>query len=355
MAHNIEVKDGKASIAFMGDRNDIWHRLGNQMKEGQSIEEWTNEAGLNWEAELQPTYTKVDDNFIRCGNEMHVVRMDTKYPLGHVSDHYKIVQPVEIMKWFEQYVSVDPRFKLDVAGCLKSGEIIWATATFNGDIKVAGDNHVARLLMTTTFDGTGSTINKATMTRVVCNNTLDAALAGGKGGTIKTRHNTKFDPEVVSKQLGNIVQSINAYKAMGDAMVEMEMSKDVVSKYFKRLLDIPFEAKEDDISTRKLNMFEDLNQAYKATVNEGTAVDTAWCALNAVTRYVDHSRTIRTGAGCADETRFLSSQMGSGATMKEKAVTLLTTDEAFASLLKQPFKPSEKGEFDTLMKAPLRG
>jgi len=41
-------------------------------------------------------------------------------------------QPAELLDWFKQYISVDDRFQIDVAGSLKQGEIIWATATFNG-------------------------------------------------------------------------------------------------------------------------------------------------------------------------------------------------------------------------------
>ncbi len=127
---------------------------------------------------------------------------------------------------------------------------------------------------------------------------------------------------------------------MGDAMAETQMGKDVVAKYFKALLDIPFDAKSDTVSTRKLNQFQDLNRAYRSTVMEGTQPETAWTALNAVTRYVDHDRSTRGGNGNADESRFLSAQMGSGAAMKARAVELLTTDEDFRALLSKPFIPS---------------
>ena len=114
-----------------------------------------------------------------------------------MSDRFQNVQPKEILDFFEQYISVDSRFKIDAAGSLKKGEIIWATATFNGDINVAGDNHTARLLATTKFDGSGATICKGVMTRTVCNNTLTAALAERNRPVISVRHNTKFRPERV--------------------------------------------------------------------------------------------------------------------------------------------------------------
>lgn len=356
MSANIEVKDGKHSIAFLGSRKDIWHRNGQEMADGMSIDQWATEAGLDWQAELRQAYVSYNGEMIEAKG-MHVLRTDTKCALGYVSEHYKIVQPREVLDWFQRYISVDDRFKLDVAGCLKSGEIVWATATFNGEIDVAGDKHVARLLMTTAFDGTMATVNKATMTRTVCENTLNAALADGGKGVIKTRHNAKFDAVKVSEQLGDIVKSICAYKAMGDAMVKVEMKKGVVEKYFRKLLSIPYEANDSGIVTRKLNTLNDLHSAYADTVKEGTAENTAWCALNAVTRYVDHSRTVRDTGNGEGEARFLSSQIGSGATMKEQAVKLLTADDEFAELLKGRFAPSSRdqnADLKALLKQPLK-
>lgn len=350
MSHNIN------QMAFTGSRANIWHRLGNQMEANMTIDQWAKAAGLDWSAELVQAYAAYNGEMIEAKG-MHVLRTDTKCTLGYVSEHYKIVQPAEVLDWFQRYISVDDRFKLDVAGCLKSGEIVWATATFNGNIDVAGDKHVARLLMTTAFDGTMATINKATMTRVVCNNTLNAALADGGKGVVKTRHNAKFDAATVSEQLGNIVHSIGAYKAMGDAMVKVEMKKDVVEKYFRKLLSIPYEATDKGIVTRKLNTLADLHSSYADTVKEGTQDGTAWCALNAVTRYVDHSRTVRDTGNGEGEARFLSSQIGSGATMKEQAVKLLTADDEFAELLKGRFAPSTRdqdADLKALLKAPLK-
>jgi phage/plasmid-like protein (TIGR03299 family) len=226
-----------------------------------------------------------------------------------------------VLDWFDRYVKVDDRFRIDVAGSLRQGDIIWATATFNGPINAGGDSHVARLLMTTTFDGTGSTVNRATMTRVVCNNTLDAAMADRQRSLVRTRHSTKFDPAKVGSELAKVVNGFKVYQAMGDAMACVEMADKQVSDFFKSLLDIPRDAKSDDISARKMNQFLDLSHAYSATVREGTPKGTAWCALNAVTRYVDHERSTR--GGDATESRFLSAQFGSGAAMKGQAVDLL--------------------------------
>jgi phage/plasmid-like protein (TIGR03299 family) len=327
MAHNIDMTNGRANIAFVGSRADIWHRLGKQKQANESIDSWAVDAGLSHEVIKVPAIASLSGSqfdhiepakrFREVENRNFLVRSDNGHPLGYVSDRYQIVQPREILEWFDRYIAVDDRFKLDVAGSLKNGEIIWATATFNGDMKVGGDNHKARLLMTTTFDGTGSTINKGTMIRAVCNNTIDMALAD-KSATIRTRHNTKFDAAKVGRELAAIAKGFEQYKAIGDAMADVEMSKEQVSSFFKRILDVPFDAKRDDISARKSNQFGALNNAYRTSVREGAADGSVWAALQALTRYVDHDRT-----SGSDESRCLSSQFGSGAQLKEQAMGLL--------------------------------
>lgn len=332
MADNLSYSTGKAGFAFTGDRNDIWHRQGQQMTEGQPIEVWAHNAQMEWTAIKVPAIAALEgpqfdhiapsERFRRVKGRCHVVRSDNGHPLGYVSDGYQPVQPVDVLKWFDQYIHVDDNFRLDTAGVLKNGEIIWALAKYRNPIDVAGSAHSAHLLMTTTFDGTGSTINKGTMVRVVCNNTLDAAVASDKGAMVRTRHNTKFDGARVGKELAQIAQSFVQYKAMGDALALHHQSAADISNFFKGCLDIPFDAKEADISGRKMNQFRALGDAYKETVAEGTEKNTAWAALNAITRYVDHS-AVFSSKGADTEERLYKTQFGGGADLKKKAVGLL--------------------------------
>jgi phage/plasmid-like protein (TIGR03299 family) len=336
MAHNLDFSTGKAGIAFLGAREDVWHNLGQAMQPGMSVESWAKAAGLDWMAVhcdavanlAGPEFDHIEPSkrMAKVDNFNFVVRSDTGHVLGYGTDRRKEVQPAELLAWFDRYISVDDRFQLDVAGSLKQGEIIWATATFRDALMVGGDKVQGRLLMTTAYDGSMSTINKATTTRVVCNNTLSAALVDSRC-EVRTRHNTAFDAARVGQELGRVAGGFESFKRMGDALAASEMAGIAVSKFFKTVLDIPFDPdtgkSPDDISTRKRNMFDDLRNAYSATLKEGTEPNTAWCALNAVTRYVDHDRTTRGNGVSAEEKQFTSAQFGSGAAMKAHAVQLL--------------------------------
>ena len=160
------------------------------------------------------------------------------------------------------------------------------------------------------------------MTRVVCQNTLRAAHMNAKA-LIKTRHNTKFDGRQVHRELGQIAQSFVEYKALGDAMAQTAMTRDSVQSFFATLLGVAPDAKAGDISTRTKNIAHDLAASYRRTQSErNTQRDDVWTALQAVTRYVDHDRSVR---NAANETvgRFDSGTFGSGDAMKGKAINLL--------------------------------
>lgn len=331
MAHMIDNTNGRDNIAFLGSRNDVWHRLGTEMAEGMDVAAWTKAAGLDWQAIKAQGQYYFNDHLRDAGDRSFMIRSDNGARLGDnvVSDVYVPVQPADVLAWFDQYISVDDRFMLDVAGSLKGGSIIWATAKFRDPLTVAGDQHVARILMSTTFDGSGATRNQMTTTRVVCNNTLRAAHGDRHNAVIATRHNTKFDAKAVAAELGSLAQSIATFKAIGDAMAGVYMSAAEVSAFFKLCLDIKPEDKPEDTSTRKMNQFRALSQAFTTTRRERgvapsdrqSAPIDVWTALQAITRYVDHDRVSINGD--AGEKQFLSATFGSGDALKGKAMELL--------------------------------
>ena len=331
MSHNIDFSNNRANIAYLGSRVDVWHRLGTEMEPDMTIDQWATAAGLNWQAIKVPALMDCASISPTMGvrparDRSFMVRSDTGTLLGDncVTDVYQAVQPREVLDWFQQYIGVDDRFKLDVAGSLKGGSTIWATAIFRDPVSIAGDAHRARVLMSTTFDGSGATLNQMTTTRVVCANTLRVA-HGDTDAVIRTRHNTKFDAKRVGAELAQLAQSVATYKQIGDAMAQVTITAADVSAFFKACLDIKPEEKQSDLSTRKQNQFRALTNAFATTRREreatnGSPID-VWTALQAVTRYVDHDRVSINGD--LGEKQFISANFGSGDALKGKAMALL--------------------------------
>lgn len=335
--HNLENRNGRYSFAFTGERDQIWHRLGQNVGANATRTEWEEAAGLDFEVVKAAAIVALEgeqfdhinpaNRFLPAPNRKFIVRQDNGHVLGLATDAYKIVQPREVLDWFERYITVDERFHLDAAGVLHSGEVIWATARFNGEMKVAGESHKARLLMSTSYDLSRPTINQGTTTRAVCNNTLSTAWADSRA-VIRTTHRSHFKGEQVAKELATVAKSFDTFKKMGDAMAATALAKDEVSEFFKELLEIPFDAKKEDISGRKMNQFAELSKAYTTTKRErNTNADDVWSALQAVTRYADHDRSVRNvnqdDADDVSVARFNASTFGSGNDFKGKAFNLL--------------------------------
>ncbi|HKD44684.1 MAG TPA: DUF932 domain-containing protein [Candidatus Angelobacter sp.] len=373
MSANIDTSTGKPAFAFVGAREAIWHRVGSQMRAGQSMDDWQSATGLMWEAIKAPVHTWIDGTLVEVNNLHTIYRSDTHAFLGHGSDQYTLdgVQPRDSLDFFSSYIGHDDRFRVDTAGALKGGAVIFATAVYDGEVTIGGDAHTSHLLFSTSYDQSLATTVAMTAVRVVCANTLSAAVAdSGRGKSlIKVRHSTTFDANRVGKQLAELAQSIERYKAVGDKMAATYLSDNgEMSKLYKTLLDIDPAEKWEDISSRKQNQYDALRRAYSDTVSEGTPRQTVWAALQSVTRYVDHTRTVRVtssssssdgeapsrswgssdsvarmltaddresdsrdsvarmlrqDASATDAARMFSTQFGSGAALKAKAYNLL--------------------------------
>ena len=112
MAQEIDQSNGRSSIAFVGQVP--WHGLGQELTEGQPIEVWAKEAGMDWRIKVSPVLFRDLDsvgNVLNTGGEIEtfpgrklLFRSDTRFPLSIVSDDYKIVQPIEILEFFRDLV-----------------------------------------------------------------------------------------------------------------------------------------------------------------------------------------------------------------------------------------------------------
>lgn len=331
---NIQNINGRDCFAFMGERSEIWHRKGQNMTANATRAEWDHASGHDFEMVKVPGIAAFNgDEFAHFEPEnrfqetefFFMARRDNGRIFVPVTKSYQIVQPKAIDDFGDAYVAFDPRFTKDAAGALGDGERIWSTWRFNEDLNVAGDRLISRLLLSTSYDATMATRFEATTTRVVCENTLRAAHMSDKA-VIKVTHRTAFKPDNVRRELAQIVASFDQFKAMGDAMAQLPMTRDDCAAFIRNLLDIPLDAPKKDISTRKQNIAHDLETALGVTMRERNTRDPdAWCVLNGVTRYVDHSRSVRTDGGSRDDmaARFDAATFGSGDALKGKAMALL--------------------------------
>ena len=333
MAHMIDTTTGRAAMAYAGQTP--WHGLGQALTPGATIETWTREAGLAYDVLESPVmYSTPATTDLQTWPARKVLhRSDTGAPLAVVSDSYNVVQPGQVMDFFRQLVDLGG-FQLETAGALSDGRRVWALASVGEAAPVVSSDLVKPyLLLGTSYDGTMATVAKFTAIRVVCNNTITAAVGGYSGGrvlkgeaeintgylksAVRVLHSEKFDPEAVRLQLGIVANAWEGFLVQSRQLADAPMSSDQADEFLSELL-APYHTSAKPIQDGRayrqvLALFN--GQAIGSDL-PGVA-GTRWAMLNAVTELVDHAR------GRSNNTRIESAWFGAGAALKARAVELL--------------------------------
>ena len=309
MAHEIE------SMAYVGATP--WHVLGNPLTPHRPIDVWINEAGMNWQIEAGDVLFNAgasDELRIKSFADNQVLfRSDTLAPLSVVSKRYQIVQPREVLEFYRDLVAVGG-FELETAGVLKGGRKFWALARTGQENRLKGDDRIkGYLLLATSCDGTLATTAQFTSVRVVCNNTLQVAVAH-PGGAVKVPHSTQFDPALVKQSLGIGLSAWDSF--MGDVhrlaarpVNPIEAQRFLVEVLGDTKLAIDQQPNQRGIQTVR-NLFEGKGRGSELASAQGTA----WGLVNSVTEFVDHHRKARN-----QDFRLDSAWFGQGAALKDRA------------------------------------
>ena len=318
MAHMIDTTTGNAAIAFAGQTP--WHGLGQALTPDASIETWTREAGLNYTVNESPVLFQTDATTMpeefKGRKVLH--RSDTGGALAVVSDGYRVVQPADVMGFFGKLVELGG-FQMETAGVLSHGRRVWALAKVNqGADVIEGDTVRPYVLLGTSYDGTMATVAKFTSIRVVCNNTITAALGREHGGTVRVLHSERFNPDAVRMELGIVGDNWERFLVQSRKLAGETMSKIEADAFVTALLE-PFHNSRMDLKeTRGYKRIMDLFSGQAIGADIPGVAGTRWAMLNAVTELVDHER------GRSANTRIESAWFGTGAVLKNKALELLS-------------------------------
>lgn len=318
MAHMIDTTTGTAAIAYVG--NTPWHGLGQALTPEASIETWTREAGLNYTVNESPVLfqteaTTAPEEF-KGRKVLH--RSDTGAALAVVSDGYRVVQPAEVMGFFGKLVELGG-FQMETAGVLSHGRRVWALAKVNeGADIVEGDTVRPYVLLGTSYDGTMATVAKFTSIRVVCNNTITAALNRENSGTVRVLHSERFNPDAVRLELGIVGDNWERFLVQSRKLSGETMDKIQADSFVTALLQ-PFHTSKIELNqTRGYKRIFELFNGQAIGANIPGVAGTRWAMLNAVTELVDHER------GRGNNTRMESAWFGTGAALKNRALELLS-------------------------------
>lgn len=200
MAHNIHFNEQTGKHAFFSVKEKAWHGLGQTVEEYLTSKEAIQAAGLDYEVEKRRLFTF--DREHSFGNADRIqptievpsysatLRKDNDTVLGVVGKDYQVVQNRDAFAFFDAIVGKGDGIRYETAGALGKGERIFITAKLPDYIQVGKEDLVEKyLFLTTSHDGFGAITAAFTPIRIVCNNTLNAALQNCTG-SIKIRHTT---------------------------------------------------------------------------------------------------------------------------------------------------------------------
>lgn len=309
MAHDLEMVNGKASMAYVGEKP--WHGLGTEVPADLTPEQMLDAAGLNWEVEKVPAYARVDGKQVNIGWSALVRKMDNKI-LDTVSNDWEPVQNIEAFEFFNDFIA-EGNMEMHTAGSLAGGQIVWALARIKDGFDLFGGDEVESYLHFTNFHKYGfSTDVRFTPTRVVCRNTLTLSLNTKVERMVKISHRNKFCGDDAKLMLGIAAEKLAKYKDMAQFLGTKRYTGESVMEYFKRLWPVAENAKRTEITKNAREAMAILETQPGAKFAQGSW----WQPFNAVTYMTDHL------IGRTTDNRMQSAWYGSGKNLKVKALEL---------------------------------
>lgn len=312
MAHEVEMINGVAQLAYAGDKP--WHGLGVEVRNDLTPEQMMKKAGLDWTVHEVPSFVEFNGEQIPTGQKSLIRSLDNKI-LTNVGEGWNPVQNSEAFDFFYDYVMAGD-MEMEVAGSLKEGRNVFVLAKVKESFSINGDDKVDNYLLFSNPHEYGKAIDiRMTPVRVVCNNTLTFSLQSDSKNFVKLNHRSKFDPDLVKQQMGLASEKFAKYKDMAEFLSSRRYNKESLMNFYNEVFPHTYSKGKD------VNVVEDLTKNAKAAMDvlytqpgANYAEGSWWQALNSVTYLTDHKM------GRSADSRMQSAWFGQNQARKVKAV-----------------------------------
>ena len=288
-----------SSGAFFHGRA-AWHQLGHVIEGTLPAREAFELGGALFPVEALPVHAA---NGAPIDGYRAITRTDTGAVLSVMSDSYHVVQNTALLRIAE---ALREDVEMDAVCVLAEGRKVTFTATIRGaegDV-TRGDTVRQHLVGATSHDGTVAFQVLFTPVRVVCANTLGAAIRGASDATTRRIRHTRNAgqliarlPEIIDVQRGQFTHSLEELAAMAATPCTDQQFRDYVAATFADQLRGTINAKRGDTTTARPKTLEDL-PAWESLSRkwQGAAIGadlpgvsgTYWGAYNAITEFCSH-------------------------------------------------------------------
>jgi phage/plasmid-like protein (TIGR03299 family) len=298
MAHELEINGSEVAFALRGE--PAWHGLANVLFDKDqhvTTSEMLESAKLNnWNVRLESL--AMPEGYRDTTASKLVVR-DNPFDegidvLAVVGDRYKAVQNEELFAFGDGIL--DGGATWESAGSIKGGRVVFGSLVvpreFVIDPEGANDKTVTYLLVHTSHDGSTAVQANITPVRVVCQNTLNMAIADSKQ-SFKIRHTTTVGGRIEQARqvLGLTFDHMDNFELMAKALYESAMTDAEFDKIIKNIYPEPETGSAKVAQTRYNDKVDLLQALWSESPTNTTIKNTAWGALNTLTERIDYFRT----------------------------------------------------------------
>lgn len=218
--------------------------------------------------------------------------------LGVVKDKYRTFQNEDLFDFGDTLLAGGGRW--ETAGSIKGGRVVFGSLALDHDVVLdpqgVADKIRSYLLVSSSHDGSTSIQGSITPTRVVCQNTLTAALKDATQ-TYKFRHTANAEGRIESAReaLGLAHKFMDSFEVEAQELFATAVTDDKFYEIIKAAYPMP----DEDVkgSVKKWQSKADrLFEIYQSDTVAGAGVSgTAWGAYNALTERLDWFRAPRKG------------------------------------------------------------
>ena len=321
------------TMAYYGETP--WHKLGIPVDHAMTAKEALQMASLDWTVSKKPIYVNTGmgesglPQFTTIADKMAIVRDSDGKVLGVMGDDF---QPLQNTNAFDFTEAVAGQLLYETAGSLDGGKRIWILARLPDSMSIKGDEVKKYVLLANGHDGTQVVRLLITPIRVVCNNTLTAALTSTSG--FYGRHTKNLMARVTDAQ--DALAITRKWYATFEEQANYLAGKNFAPDKIPLLLNAAFQPKllpqktsgsndiagtDLDFSTRWINTSKtvtDYITVKQKGASEPSMYQTCYGALNGIVEYLDYSKHYMN-----DDTRFKNVFGQQGLQIKSRAMDYL--------------------------------
>lgn len=300
MAHQLNFNQLNKTWSFASHSEKAWHGLGQIVDNAMTAEEAIKLANLDYTVEKADVFMKTKDNSdIQVDGYFSTYRTDTNQYLGMVKSRYEIVQNKDAFGFFDSIIDSGEAI-FQTAGALGNGERIFLLAKLPDDFVIGTEKIEKYILLTNSHNGTSSVLAGLTNVRVVCNNTLQAAL-NGLENKVSISHivGAKDKIKEAYKVMGIASKYNLQVEQMFNQMLDVKMSEGDLATYFTKVLKPDYISidglTQTEMSTRLQNAVDmTLDFTYNhPTQQTNETKGTLWGAYNAISGVYNYGKNYK--------------------------------------------------------------